>query len=340
MKITNLPGFGILLSVLLYIQGCNQQDISCIPSPDISGIELHVEIDRLDQKLKNAGDKETMGRILRQNPVFAEVFLSRSQYPNEEIFTENIFQLFQNPHIDTLFQETEEIFKDFEDVRLQFEEAFKRIQYYYPEYIPPRIQTVVSGLSSDMYLSDSLIIIGLDYYLGEGAKFRPINTPLYILERYRKENIVPNSLLLISTRFNNSDPRQNSLLAEMIYYGKAHYFSKQMLPCVPDSIFFGYTTEEMKDIYYNQPIIWASLIQNESLFETSHIIKDKFIGERPKTYEISERCPGRIGRWLGWEIVKSYAGQMEEPDLVTIMGIADANLMFEQSRFKPKSLDY
>ena len=126
----------------------------------------------------------------------------------------------------------------------------------------------------------------------------------------------------------------------MIYYGKAHYFSKQMLPCVPDSIFFGYTTEEMKDIYYNQPIIWASLIQNESLFETSHIIKDKFIGERPKTYEISERCPGRIGRWLGWEIVKSYAGQMEEPDLVTIMGIADANLMFEQSRFKPKSLDY
>ena len=35
-------------------------------------------------------------------------------------------------------------------------------------------------------------------------------------------------------RADNIDTK--TLLGEMVFYGKAFYFSKQMLPCIPDSI--------------------------------------------------------------------------------------------------------
>jgi hypothetical protein len=191
-----------------------------------------------------------------------------------------------------------------------------------------------------MYVSDSLIVIGLDYYLGENATYRPLNIPGYILKRYRKENIVPNSLLLLSEKYNKIDVRDKTLLAEMIFFGKAFYFSKQMLPCVADSIFLGYTPKEMRDIFYSQEIIWANFIENEALFDTNHLIKDKFIAERPKTFEIGQNCPGRIGRWIGWEIVKSYMENNSDIPLPDLMKISSSRTVFERSGFKPRSQDY
>jgi hypothetical protein len=236
-----------------------------------------------------------------------------------------------------LWQETQQIFGDLEDITTQFEDAFRNIKYYYPEFIPPKIQFVFTGLTQDMYVSDSVIIIGLDYYLGDGATYRPMNIPEYILKRYRKENIVPNTLLLLSQKFNATDIQDKTLLSDMIFYGKSFYFSKQMLPCVPDSIFLGYTPQEMKDIFYSQEIIWANFIENELLFDTNHIIKDKFISERPKTLEIGQNCPGRIGRWVGWEIIKSYMLNNPEISLPDLMRNNNARAIFEASGFKPRS---
>lgn len=334
-KITK--NLSILLSfvVIIFFSNCSNQN-ACIPSPDISDIKIELKIDRLDERLRNVNSKEELKILLDENIIFSELFLSRSQYPFDSMIVNRFYSLLTDPFVDTLWQETENTFGNLEDIILQYDEAFRRIKYYYPEFTPPRIQTVFTGLTHDMYVSDSLIIIGLDFYLGESASYKPNNIPEYILKRYRKENIVPNSLLILSNQFSNADLDDKTLIADMIYYGKAYYFSKQMLPCVPDSIFLGYSPKEMNDINRSQEIIWASFIENEALFDTNHFIKDKFISERPKTLEIGENCPGRIGRWIGWEIVKAY---MENADhnLTSMMHNNNSRILFEQSGFKPRS---
>jgi hypothetical protein len=294
-----------------------------------------LKIDRLDRKLREVQSKQELKNIMDENMIFSELFLSRSQYPFDSMIVNRFYDLLSDPFIDTLWQETENTFGDFEDVLLQYDEAFKRIKYYYPEFKPPRIQTVFTGLTHDMFVSDTLIIIGLDFYLGKSATYKPNNIPEYILKRYRKENIVPNSLLLLSNQFSKSNAKDKTLLADMIYYGKAYYFSKQMLPCVPDSIFLGYSPKEMDDINRSQEIIWASFIENEALFDTNHFIKDKFISERPKTLEIGENCPGRIGRWIGWGIIKDYM-KNEDQGLTSMMENDNSQVLFEQSGFKPR----
>ena len=63
--------------------------------------------------------------------------------------------------------------------------------------------------------------------------------------------------------------------------------------------------------------------------------KKNIWSERPKTLEIGDKCPGRIGEWLGWEIVKKYAEGQNVP-LHTLMENPDAQRIFMQSKYKPQ----
>jgi hypothetical protein len=113
-----------------------------------------------------------------------------------------------------------------------------------------------------------------------------------------------------------------------------------MLPCVPDSVFLGYSPKEMEDIYESQEVIWANFIENQALYTTDEDLKDKFISERPKTFEIGKNCPGRIGRWIGWEIVKAYMAKNPDITLPELMENTNAQDIFVKSRFKPRNRNY
>ena len=126
------------------------------------------------------------------------------------------------------------------------------------------------------------------------------------------------------------------MLAEMISYGKAYYFAKQMNPCVPDSVLIGYTSDEIRGSRSNENLIWSRLIEDQVLFSTSAQDKQKYIIERPKTLEVGEKCPGRIGQWVGWRMVQMYHENHPDKTLPDIMKDSDAQQMFKESGYKPQ----
>src|SRR6185369_15207201 len=109
------------------------------------------------------------------------------------------------------------VFGDLSGLKQQFDEAFSNVKYYYPDFTPPKIQTVVSGLETDMLVTDSLIIVGLDFYLGRGAKYRP-KMYEYLLRKYDPNDIVPCAMLIygIEGRFNKNQPNDKTVLADMV----------------------------------------------------------------------------------------------------------------------------
>jgi gliding motility-associated lipoprotein GldB len=322
----------ILLSSQVFIS-C--KDDKCIQAPDVSHIEVSVNIERLDKKLHKIPTKNELEKILIKNPVFAEEFLMLSQYPMPGVLVDRYYSLLNAEDIDSLFIEVDNAFGDLEDITLQFEEAFRYLKYYYPDFKEPKIQTVVTGIANDLYISDSLIIIGLDFYLGPEGKYQPKEIPAYLLTRYQKEYLVPQIMLMYSNYFNSTNYEDKTALADMIYYGKAYYMAKNLMPCTPDSLLTGYTAFETEDIDEHEAVIWAGLLENELLFETNNFLKDKVLSERPKTHEIGENCPGRIGRWVGWRIIQKFAEQYPEMTLPEIMELDDAQAIFNESKYKP-----
>ncbi|MBL7874085.1 MAG: gliding motility lipoprotein GldB, partial [Cyclobacteriaceae bacterium] len=56
---------------------------------------------------------------------------------------------------------------------------------------------------------------------------------------------------------------------------------------------------------------------------------------RPKTYEVGDQAPGRIGTWVGWQIVRKFAAKKSDLSLPEVMSLRDAKLIFNESGYRP-----
>ena len=176
-------------------------------------------------------------------------------------------------------------------------------------------------------------MIGMDFFVGEGATYKPLDIPNYILRRYNSEHLPAIIMKFISSQYVKPG-KGESMLAEMIDFGKTYYLLDKIMPCTPQRVLIGYTEQEWEESFEFESIIWANFVENEILYETNHLIKQKFLAERPNVYEIGDRCPGRIGAWLGWQIVNAY---MEKSDISIqeLLNETDHNKIFTQSGYKP-----
>ncbi len=304
--------------------------------PDVSHIQISFDVTRWDKEIFQLKEKADIGRFLQQNPLFAGEVLHTDQYPHDSLAVNYLYNFLTNPGSRVLQEEIESVFGDLKDLQQEFEEAFKYLRFYYPEAPMPKIYTVITGFAgTDLLVSDSAVVIGLEYYLGDSASYRPLEFPEYILKRYQPHNIVPSVFLLLSGKYNQTPYEDQTMLAEMIYYGKAYYFTEKMIPNTPDSIIIGYTAEDMVNISDNQDLIWAHFVENQLLYESSHFVKKKYMDERPKTLEIGNKCPGRIGEWLGWEIVARYMDENPQENLENLMANQNVQEIFRQSKYKP-----
>ena len=324
---------GLLAIFSSLFSACNSAEREL---PNVSDIEVSMSITRWDQELFQLSSKEEVAAFLKQNPLYSQQFLHTDQYPHDSLAVNYLFNFLSNPGSSVIRDEIAQVFADMSGLQEEFARAFQYLRYYYPDVQAPPLYTAVTGFSgNDLFVSDSAIIVGLEYYLGEEATYRPLEFPNYILKRYQPAYIVPSTVLLLSGTYNKSPFEDKTMLAEMIYFGKAYYFSKQILPHIPDSLLIGYSGEDLNNVSNNQDLIWAHFVDKQLLYETSHFIKKKYMDERPNTVEIGNKCPGRIGEWLGWEIVNRYMQRQPETTLTKLMESEDVQGIFTQSKYKP-----
>ena len=304
-------------------------------APDVSGITVAIAVQRLEQKLFALESKEDIGAFLKTHPVFAVQFLGVAAGSDEAMLIDRLHAMIHNTALRDLYHEVQRVFGDFSAIQEQLVSAFRYLHYYYPDFQLPQITTFITGMGTDLYVSPALIVIGLDFFMGTEAKFRP-QLPQYILSTYQPAYIVPKILLLLSQRLIEMNATDQTLLADMLYYGKAYYFTKAMLPAVADHIILSYTPEQLAAVNQHQDIVWAHFIEQELLYTTNHLTKNKYISDRPFTAEIGTQCPGNIGRWLGWEILKRYVEKMPEVSLPSLMHHQDSQAILTQSKYRPR----
>jgi uncharacterized protein YjaZ len=132
-------------------------------------------------------------------------------------------------------------------------------------------------------------------------------------------------------------PSENTFLSFMIYAGKELYLKDALLPEVKDDVKIGYTPEQLQFCIENETYMWRIFIEEKFLFSSDQKLVPRFINPAPfsKFYlEIDNQTPGRVGAWLGWQIVRSYM-KNNEVSLTQLLQ-TDAKVIFEKSGYKPK----
>lgn len=319
----------LLMIVLVLFNACSRETCRDAVNP----LPIELEVERLEEKLFQSQNASEVKSFLSENREFSNYFLDADQYPHDSILASRIFTLISNPSIDTLYAESVAAFESFEETVIEIEQALGRLKQYYPETTSPKVQTVVTGLYKDLFISNDHIMIGMDFFVGENATYKPLDIPNYILRRYDAEHLPSIVVKFISSQYAKPG-KGDAMLTEMIDFGKAYYLLSKIMPCTPERILIGYTEEEWEDTFTYESIIWANFIQNKLLYETNHTIKQKFLAERPNVYEIGDKCPGRIGAWLGWQIVNAYA-EKTGISVQQLMAETDHNKIFTQSGYKP-----
>lgn len=328
-----------LIFVGVLVGACQKKEKA---EKSVTKIQLDfVRVDRLFAEAKNV---QTIDSLLKKHP---EITVGYFQCPPEKIpfLAKDLFSLFQNPDLHKFYLQSQEAnFYGGDRLQKELTAAFQRIFDEFPQTKTPKIRTVFSGFgglsaefsAQNMVVTDSLIIIGLDFFMGKKGLYMPPNVYDYQIRKLEPEALVGQLVLQYSAFFNQQNPEDHTLLSDMIWYGKSYAFTKKVLPNMADTLLFGYTTQELAESNAFQGEVWEHFIDNSLLFKKDEVTKTKYVGERPKTPEIGPACPGSIGRWLGWVIVNQYMAQNPNINLPKLMANQEANKLFLASGYRGK----
>ena len=237
-----------------------------------------------------------------------------------------------------LFNEVEKTFVNFDNTQHDIESLFNHLKYYFSEFNPPRVITTTSDVDyrNRVIVTDTIVVIGLDNFLGSNHEFYD-NIPKYIREDLKKEQIVVDLAGAYAEKY-IYQTQSKTFLDEMIYFGKQLYFKDVMIPFKSEASRIGYTQEQLNWAMANENDVWRYFVEHELLFSTDTKLSGRFITPAPfsKFYleEIDGESPGRLGQYIGWQIVKAF---MEHNEVsLKDMLITDAEEIFNNSKFKPR----
>jgi len=216
------------------------------------------------------------------------------------------------------------------------EKGLLRFQHYFPERSIPQLKSMISAFTYSTVVDDSLLVISLDNYLGKDFELYPqAGIPAYKFKYFSREYIVSDALKAwLLTEFQSKEAQ--NLLEQMVYQGKIIYLLYAFLPEVEEHLLLNYEAEELNWCRDNAAEVWAHFLEMELLFTTENYKIRKYLGDSPFIPGFPEGSPGRVGQWLGYEIVKAYMDRNKGRTLPQLMQMQDANQILQQSKYKPQ----
>ena len=286
----------LILSLTILLFSCKKEDKV---EEEVAKIPVKFNVERFD-KIFYESKPEDLSKIKSQYPFF---------FPegNEDTVWANKLS---NPLMRELYSEVQNKYSNVGPLESELTKLFGYAQYYFPEYKTPRVITLINEVDKEDF-------------------------PEYERIGFEENQILPD--LVNSFSFNKVAPPTNrSFLALMIYKGKQLYLKDKLLPDYSDAAKIAYTDSQIQWCKENEYQMWSYFIENNILFEANMKNEFRFINNAPfsKFYlGLDKESPGRVGQWLGWQIVRSY---MENNDTsLKEMLALDAKTIFDKSKYKP-----
>jgi hypothetical protein len=203
--------------------------------------------------------------------------------------------------------------------------------------LPEKMVTLISDVDYNHKIIDvdSLLLISIDVFLGEDHPLYE-GIPLYIRENMRPAQILPEIAEVLSIK-QLPAVKERTFLAHLIYHGKKQWLKQQLLPKTHVSEILGFTPQQLLWSIENEKEIWNYFASQEMLFSTQSDLLSRFIRPAPfsKFYlDVDQDAPGKIGQWMGLQIVSAYADRNNK----SIQEIIQMPYMelYRESKYKPR----
>lgn len=333
----------LALVLALFLLGCGSDGPAV---PDVSHSPVAVKIKRFD-KAFFAADVSNLSpaskKFAAEYGDFYTAYVQRIMRFGELGDSVSLFvmrQFLTHPDMLALQQDIEATYADMEPYETSLTEAFKLYHHYFPERAVPEVITMNSGFQYAVLSVDSTtLVLGLEFYLGRNYENYQYIGNLY---KYQTREMDPENLTVhavrgwIETEFELDDARHN-MLETILHHGKNLYVLQRCMPTRHDSALIGYSTAQEQWCRENEFQLWGHMIKEKLLYSDNPEDIRTFTAPAPFTSGLDRQSPGKLGIWLGWQIVRNYMQKHPKTTLQELLEPTDAQEFLSDSGYKPNS---
>lgn len=304
--------------LVLMFSGCESDRFDV----DVGHLRKPVDIKRLDSALFHSKFDDPGQLNQRLHEEFDGFYAKYLQdvlligKPTDPMVDVSLGKFIENPAGYEAQKFIDRAFPDLEREEKDFSRALAYYRHYFPNEVVPEFVAYNSGFNVGVYPTDSVIGIGLEWFLGsenELVKRLPAEGfPGYIREKMDPRYLVPNSLRgYLMVKYKEDLSREN-VVQNMLFYGKVYYVLHALTPWLPDSVRMNYSSEQWKWAEENEYQSWKHLIQNDLVYSDDPRDIAELFNDAPFTKGMPQVSPGRMGAWLGLQIVEGYMERYPE----------------------------
>jgi gliding motility-associated lipoprotein GldB len=330
---------GITLLISFLFSGCNQDALDV----DVSNLDPNLEFKRLDKDLFALNPAEGQTETDDLYAKYGDFLVDYSQgvlrigHPESGGYDYAVAQFITDENMKTLYEDVQDQYADVSNIEAQLTDVFKYYMYHFPDSTIPEVVFNISALNYAIVATPTTLAIGLDMFLGADYPVYPmVGLPQYMIRNMKAQQIVPQATKGWLQSSYETTAKRNSLLEYMVFEGKLLYAMDALLRETPDSVKIGFSPEAMNWCKTYEARIWAHLVDQELLYTTEYMDINKWINQAPFVAGIPKNSPGRLGQWVGWQIVRRYMKNNPELTILQLMENQNAQDILARSKYKPK----
>ena len=252
---------------------------------------------------------------------------------NNPVFFDKLINYYAEPALNKLYRDAIKQFDNINRIEADLGAGFQYLKSCFPTMQIPAVYIHVSGLQQNTLVSDSLLSVSIDKYLGFDYPLYQDFFFDYQLRKMIPERIVPDYLkawLLSEYPFKGNS---RVLLDRMIHEGKILYIIHKALPKVLPEVLSGYSSSEYQWCKKNEKVVWKTMIERNHLYTPDAATTESYFSDRPSDF-FSNDAPGNLGSWIGRQIVTKYMDRMKV-SIEDLMNDTDYQEILRVSRYKP-----
>ena len=321
--------YSIAIVILLMLSSCNKERTWDV---DASGIPVDLVIHDISKNFFN--DSIPLEKLKVDYPFFFDnssdsIWQSQRKDPMEM----------------SIYKEAKTKFGDLNKLNADLIPVFQKFKFHFPEYEIPTVFVYSSGLQSLDYpvifsAQDKLMFIAMDGFLGEKNKYYDSMRVEQYLRRNMFVDRAPSAVVAaIAENVVTYSPRNQKFLDIVLYEGKKLLLQDALLTDVPDEYKIGYTPEQMAWCVENEGQIWNYFVEQNYVFSDDRTLEKRFLHLAPFSKfnnEVEQQSPGRIGAWIGWQIIRQYMQENPKVKLQEVLLEMDSQKILQASKYKPE----
>jgi hypothetical protein len=317
-----------LVFLALLITSCSNDRLDA----DASAVDVKISFRDVRSSIVNSDTDKLISEHSNNKEALGELYdyligyCFRIGNVDDSAFVESIMLYRQDTIMRDVEKQIDAKFSTLKDFESNVTTAFQHFKYHLPKRETPEYIVYMNSLfRSNVFCTDKNIGVGLERYLGaDNDVIKNLDPTVFF--QWVKDGMDPKfmerDVMTAWIETNIIEEEKGNLAERMIRWGKVLYLTEAALPKLDKHLILRYLEKDLEWAKENEPAFWKYLVDQKMLFAMDERNNMNILNPGPTTPGLPrEGAPDRLGRYLGWTMVRNYMNEHDEVSMEDMIAL-------------------